>query len=364
MLIGIPREIKDHEFRVALPPDAVAQLTAAGHPVRVARGAGAGSGFDDDAYRAAGADVCAQEEAFGADLVLKVKEPQPTEIPLFGPEQTLFTFLHLAADRELTQNLLATGVTAIAYEAVQAADGRLPILAPMSQVAGALAVVVGANLLQRRHGGRGVLLPAIDGVPAGRVTVLGAGVVGTHATRVACGMGARVTVLDRSGAALTRIAHDFPAARTLPSTPESLATCLMETDLLVGAVLIPGAHAPSLVTRAMVRAMPKGSVIVDVAIDQGGCVEGIRATSHSDPAYAADGVIHCAIPNLPGVVPRTSTLALAAATMPYIKTLAGHGWRAAARLDPALKAGIRMTGGKLSHQGIADAFRLPYNAAF
>jgi alanine dehydrogenase len=359
VLIGIPKEIKDHESRVALPPDAVGRLVASGHRVRVAEQAGAGSGFADDAYRAVGADVVSQSAAFDAELILKVKEPLSQEIGNFSADKTLFTFLHLAGDRELTSNLLATGVTAIAYEAVQTADGRLPILIPMSQVAGALAVTVGAGLLQRSCGGRGVLVPSIEGVPGARVTVIGAGVVGGESVRIACAMGARVTVLDRSEAALARMAEQFPVT-TRVSTKDTLAEAVAQADLLVGAVLVPGSHAPRLVTRKMVQTMIAGSVIVDVAIDQGGCVEGIRTTSHSNPSYIEDGVVHCAIPNLPGVVPLTSTLALAAASLPYVQQLADHGWRNAVD-NPALRAGLRMSGGYMTHQGIADAFQLPYN---
>ncbi len=363
MRIGIPKEIKDHENRVALPPEAVAELTAEGHTVQVAENAGLGSGFPDSAYRAVGAEVVPQSTAFAAELVLKVKEPQPAEIGRFSEGQVLFTFLHLAADRNLTASLLATGVTAIAYEAVQRADGSLPILIPMSQVAGALSVTVGASLLEKAHGGRGVLLCPV-GDMAGDVTVIGAGVVGGYAARVAVGMGANVTVLDRDRGALERLTARFPAITTRLSTPQAVADAVAGCDLLVGAVLVPGSQAPKLVTRTMVRAMRPGGVIVDVAIDQGGCVEGIRTTSHTNPSYLQDGVVHCGIPNLPGVVPLTATRALARATLPYIKALAGAGWRAACSENPALRAGLRMTNGKMAHQGIAEMFDLPYNAGF
>jgi len=361
MRIGIPKEIKDHEFRVALPPDAVAALVEEGHRVRVEKDAGAGSGFSDQGYERAGAEVVDTAGAFDADLILKVKEPQPSEFARLHAGQVLFTYLHLAASRDLSASLLETGVTAIAYEAVEDAEGQLPILRPMSEVAGALAVVMGAAFLERRYGGRGLLLTGIPGVPAGSVTVLGAGVVGTSAVRVASGLGARITVLDRSEAALERIREAFPKVKVLLSTPDAVGSALAHTDVMVGAVLIPGSHAPRMVTREMIRRMPKGAVVVDVAIDQGGCVEGIRQTSHTDPTYVEDGVVFSAIPNLPGVVPLTSTRALARATLPYVKAIARLGWQAACRKDPGLAKGVRLTGGALAHQNIAEIFDLPYN---
>ena len=361
MIIGIPREIKDHEFRVALPPDAVAALTRDGHEVRVEADAGAGSGFADAEYEQAGAHVTDTKTTFDAELILKVKEPQRSEMGFFRAGQVLFTFLHLAASRETTTKLLATGVTAIAYEAVQDKDGRLPILKPMSEVAGALAVVNGASLMERPSGGRGVLLTGIEGIPGGDVTVLGAGVVGTAATRVAVGMGACVTVLDRADEALARIRKAFPSITTHISSPEQVEKAVTEADMVVGGVLIPGAHAPRMVTRQMLGHMRKGAVVVDVAIDQGGCVEGIRETSHTDPSYRENGIIFSAIPNLPGVVPLTSTRALAKATMPYVHALAQNGWRQAVDKDPGLMTGVRMTDGTMTHQGIAEQFALPYN---
>jgi alanine dehydrogenase len=360
-LIGIPKEIKDNEFRVGLPPDAVDALVAEGHRVRVEHGAGAGSGFSDPAYERAGATLVDAAGAFEAELVVKVKEPQPSELPRLREGQVLFTYLHLAASKTLTEGLLKTGVTAIAYEAVEDDRGGLPLLRPMSEVAGALAVVMGAAFLERRYGGRGLLLTGITGVPGGTVTVLGAGVVGTSAVRVATGMGARVVVLDRSKAALDRVHAAFPAARVALSDRETVAGAVARTDVLVGAVLVPGEHAPRMVTREMIRAMPKGSVIVDVAIDQGGCVEGIRETSHTEPTYVEDGVVLSAVPNLPGVVPLTSTRALARATLPYVKAIAARGWREAALADAGLARGIRMTGGCLCHSDIAENFGLPYN---
>jgi len=361
MRIGIPKEIKDNEFRVALPPDAVDALVEAGHRVRVEKDAGAGSGFSDQGYARAGAEVVDTARAFDADLVLKVKEPQPSEFVHLHPGQVLFTYLHLAASREVTASLLKTGVTAVAYEDVEDADGLLPILRPMSEVAGALAVVMGAAFLERRYGGRGILLTGTAGVPPGSVTVLGAGVVGTSAVRLATGMGARVTVLDRSEEALERVRAAYPRVRAVPSSPEAIASSLAHSDVLVGAVLIPGEHAPRVVTREMVRRMPRGSVIVDVSIDQGGCVEGIRQTTHTDPTYVEDGVVFSAIPNLPGVVPLTSTRALARATLPYVQAIARHGWEEAARRDPGLARGVVITGGHLTDQNIAEVFDLPYN---
>jgi len=361
MLIGIPKEIKDNEFRVGLPPDAVDALVAEGHRVRVERDAGTGSGFSDPAYERAGAEMVDAAGAFDADLLVKVKEPQTAELARLRKGQVLFTYLHLAASKALTEGLLKTGVTAIAYEAVEDAHGGLPLLRPMSEVAGALAVVMGAAFLERRYGGRGLLLTGITGVPGGTVTVLGAGVVGTSAVRVAIGMGARVVVLDRSKPALDRVHAAFPAARVALSDREAVAGAVARTDVLVGAVLVPGAQAPRMVTREMIRSMPRGSVIVDVAIDQGGCVEGIRETSHTEPTYVEDGVVFSAVPNLPGVVPLTSTRALARATLPYVKAIAARGWRAAALADPGLARGIRMTGGSLCHTDIAENFDLPYN---
>jgi alanine dehydrogenase len=361
MLIGIPKEIKDNEFRVGLPPDAVDALVAEGHKVRVERGAGVGSAFSDEAYERAGAQLVDAAAAFEADLLIKVKEPQPVELPRLRKGQVLFTYLHLAASKAVTEGLLNTGVTAIAYEAVEDAKGGLPLLRPMSEVAGALAVLMGAAFLERRYGGRGLLLTGITGVPAGTVTVLGAGVVGTSAVRVATGMGARVVVLDRSKAALERVHAAFPTAQVGLSDVQGVAGAMARTDLLVGAVLVPGEHAPRMVTREMIRTMPKGSVIVDVSIDQGGCVEGIRETTHTEPTYVEDGVVFSAVPNLPGVVPLTSTRALARATLPYVKAIASRGWREAALADPGLARGIRMTAGSLCHRDIAETFGLPYN---
>jgi len=360
VIIGIPKEIKDNEYRVALPPEGVAELVSAGHTVLVEHRAGEGSGFADADYAAAGAALVSTDAAFGAELILKVKEPQPGEIGRFHTGQVLFTYLHLAADGALTRGLMDTGVTAIAYEAVRDADGRLPLLAPMSAVAGALAVTMGTHYLERAYGGRGVLLPGIAGIEAGKVTVIGAGVVGMNATRVAVGMGARVTVLDRSPEALARITAAYPSVIVRESTVEAVAQAVADADIVVGGVLIPGAQAPRMVTRDMIAAMRSGSVIVDVAIDQGGCIEGIRATSHSAPVYVEDGIVFCAIPNMPGVVPLTSTRALAAATLPYIRRIASEGWRAAVASDAGLRQGLRMTDRHMTHQGLADAFSLPY----
>lgn len=360
MIIGIPREIKDNEYRVALPPEGVAELAADGHTVRVESGAGAGSAFSDADYSAAGAEIVSVEEAFGAELVLKVKEPQPGEIGRFGPEQVLFTYLHLAADGALTRGLMETGVTAIAYEAVQDENGRLPLLAPMSAVAGALAVTMGAHYLERPYGGRGVLLTGIPGIEGGHVAIIGAGVVGMNAARVATGMGARVTVLDRSPEALERLTAAYPSAVGRESTPDAVAAAVADADIVVGGVLIPGAQAPRMVTREMIAAMRNGSVIVDVAIDQGGCVEGIHPTSHTHPVYIEDGIVFCAIPNMPGVVPLTSTRALAAATLPYIRSIAKHGWKDAMAADPGLREGLRMTARHLTHEGLANTFSLPF----
>jgi len=360
VLIGIPREIKDNEYRVAMPPEGVAELVGDGHRVRVETGAGVGSGFTDQDYAVVGAEMVPIDKAFDVEMVLKVKEPQPSEMARFHADQVLFTYLHLAASRELTAGLLSTGVTAIAYEAVQGADGRLPLLAPMSEVAGALAVIMGAGYLSRPYGGRGLLMSGISGIPGGRVTVLGAGVVGSSATRVALGMGAQVTVVDRSPEALERLQRAYPQAQVRDSEAPSVKAAVVDADLVVGGVLIPGAHAPRMVTRDMISAMRKGSVIVDVAIDQGGCVEDIRPTSHSHPTYVDDGIVFSAIPNMPGVVPRTSTRALSLATLPYVRKVAKGGWKAAAAADPGLLQGVRMSAGKMANQGLADTFGLPF----
>lgn len=360
MNIGIPREIKAYEFRVAATPNTVRALVAAGHTVRVETGAGSGSGFSDDEYQAAGADIVRQaSDAWEQQLVLKVKEPQPEEYPFLREDLTLFTYLHLAAERELTEVLLASGTTAIAYETVQLANGALPLLTPMSEVAGRMSVQVGAHHLTRFMGGRGLLLGGVPGVPAGEVVILGGGMVGTNAAKMALGLGARVTILDVSHARLQYLDDVFGGRlQTLVSNTGNIEEVLSRADLLIGAVLIPGARAPRLVTREMLGLMREGSVIVDVAVDQGGCIETIRPTTHDKPSYVLDGVVHYGVSNMPGAVPNTSTIALSSQTLPYALQLAGDPIRALRR-DLALLNGLNTYRGHVTYEAVGMAFDLP-----
>ncbi|OFX03493.1 MAG: alanine dehydrogenase [Alphaproteobacteria bacterium RIFCSPHIGHO2_12_FULL_66_14] len=357
MRVGVPREIKDHEYRVGLVPSSVAELVRHGHEVLVEHGAGLGAGLDDDLYVAAGARIAADAAMVfaEAELIVKVKEPLPAERSRLRRGQVLFTYLHLAPDPEQTRALLASGVTAIAYETVTSPVGGLPLLTPMSEIAGRLAPQVGARYLERTEGGRGVLLGGVPGVPPAEVVVLGGGVSGTHAATIALGMGATVFVVDRSGEALRRIAAQFPGVRTIFSTHDALAHILRRADLLVGAVLVPGAAAPKLVTREMVAAMKSGSVIVDIAIDQGGCCETSRPTTHSHPTYLEEGVIHYCVTNMPGAVARTSTFALNNATLPFVLALADKGWRQAIADDPHLRNGLNVHAGQLTCRPVAEA---------
>jgi alanine dehydrogenase len=356
MHVAVPREIKDQEHRVGLVPDGVAALVARGHRVTVEAGAGAGIGLDDAAYAAAGAAIAADADAvWAADLVVKVKEPQPAERARLRPGQILFAYLHLAPDRAQTDELLASGASAVAFETVTAADGSLPLLTPMSEVAGRLAPQVGAHWLQKASGGRGVLLGGVPGVAPAGVLVLGGGVAGTQAAAVALGMGAQVTLMDRSAAVLRRIDAQFGGrVRTLFSTPEAVAGALPQVELVVGAVLVPGAAAPKLVTRAMLQRLPPGAVLVDIAIDQGGCFETSRATTHGEPTYVVDGIVHYAVANMPGAVPRTSTLALTSVTRPFVEALADRGLDAL-RADPHLRAGLNVHAGRLTCAPVAEA---------
>ncbi|WP_425093941.1 alanine dehydrogenase [Tropicimonas sp. S265A] len=362
MLIGCPTEIKPQEFRVGLTPNAAAEAVAHGHSVIVQAGAGVGAGFDDAAYIAAGAGIVdtAAEVFARADMIVKVKEPQAVERAMLREGQLLFTYLHLAPDPEQTRDLLASGVTAIAYETVTAPDGSLPLLAPMSEVAGRLAPQMGAWTLQKANGGRGVLMGGVPGVGPAEVVVIGGGVVGTHAARIAAGMGARVTVLDRS---LPRIRHlDEVFGATFTTRYASRAATAEEVaraDMVIGAVLVPGAAAPKLVSRAQLSDMKPGAAIVDVAIDQGGCFETSRATTHQDPIYEVDGIMHYCVANMPGAVARTSTLALSNATLPYMLTLADKGWRDAVADDPHLRAGLNVHAGKLTYRAVGEALGLP-----
>ena len=365
MRVGVPKEIKDHEYRVGLVPSSVAELVHHGHDVLIERGAGLGAGLEDELYIAAGARIAADAEAVfaGAELIVKVKEPLPIERARLRRGQILFTYLHLAPDPEQTRTLLASGVTAIAYETVTSPSGGLPLLTPMSEIAGRLAPQVGARYLERTEGGRGVLLGGVPGVPPAEVVVLGGGVSGTHAATIALGMGATVFVVDRSGEALRRIAAQFPGLRTIFSTRDALAHILRRADLLIGAVLVPGAAAPKLVTRQMVASMKPGSVIVDIAIDQGGCCETSRPTTHSHPTYVEEGVIHYCVTNMPGAVARTSTFALNNATLPFVLALADKGWRQAIADDPHLRGGLNVHAGQLTCRPVAEAQGLPYTPA-
>lgn len=355
MLIGVPREVKVDEFRVALVPAGVRALVAAGHRVVVQAGAGLEAGLSDHDYQEAGASLVSREEAWAADLVVKVKEPIAQEYPFLRPGLTLFTYLHLAAVPELGRQLSQRQVTAVAYETIQLEDGSLPLLTPMSEVAGRMAVQAGAHYLERQAGGRGVLLGGVPGVRRGRVTILGAGVVGTAALKIAVGIGAEVTVMDRNLRRLTYLDDIFGSRiTTLISLPDTVARYVAQADLLIGAVLVPGARAPRLVSEEMVRAMNPGSVIVDVSVDQGGCVATIHPTTHEDPIYVLHGVTHYGVSNMPGAVSRTSTFALTNVTLPYVLALAG-GPLEAARRDPALAKGFNVHAGGFCHPGVAEA---------
>ena len=361
MNIGVPKEIKIHEYRVGLVPAGVRELVDAEHRVLVQSGAGAGIGFDDAHYQAAGAAIAASAEAVFAasELIVKVKEPQLAECKRLRPGQTLFTYLHLAADRDQAMALLASGATAIAYETVTAPDGSLPLLTPMSEVAGRMSIQVGANCLQKANGGFGVLLGGVPGVAPAKVVVLGGGVSGTHAAEMAVGLRADVTVVDRSVRRLRELSSLFGSQlKTVYSTIEEL---VRDADLVVGAVLIAGAAAPKLVTRAMVRSMKAGAVLVDIAIDQGGCFETSRPTTHAEPTYVLDGVIHYCVTNMPGAVPRTSTVALTNATLPYVRSLADLGWRNAIGRDPGLAQGLNVHAGQVTHEAVASALGLEYH---
>ena len=358
MLIGCPKEIKPQEYRVGLTPAAAHEAVVHGHRVIVETGAGLGAGFDDAAYIAAGAEIIATpEEVFTrADMIVKVKEPQAIERKRLRRGQILFTYLHLAPDPEQTRDLLASGVTAIAYETVRDGAGALPLLAPMSEVAGRLAPQVGAWALQKANGGRGVLLGGVPGLAPAEVLVIGGGVVGTQAARVAAGMGADVTVLDRSLARLRYLDDVYRGTfRTRYASTETTADMITRADMVIGAVLIPGAAAPKLVTRAQLATMKPGAVIVDVAIDQGGCFETSHPTTHQDPIYEVDGVVHYCVANMPGAVARSSTLALGNATLPYMLSLADKGWRQACLADAGLMAGLHTHEGALTNDAVGKA---------
>lgn len=362
MIVGVPKEIKNNENRVALTPSGAYSLVQAGHSVWIETQAGAGSGFEDTEYAAAGAKVVGSAaEAWSADLVMKVKEPQPSEYGFFRPGLILFTYLHLAPEPELTQALKDQGVTAIAYETVEV-NKTLPLLTPMSEVAGRMSVQIGAQFLEKPHGGKGILLGGVPGVKRGKVTIIGGGVVGTNAARVAIGLGADVTIIDLNPDRLRQLEDIFGASvQTLMSNPQHIAEAVAESDLVIGAVLIPGAKAPKLVTESMVKTMRPGSVIVDVAIDQGGIFETVdRITTHSDPTYVKHGVVHYAVANMPGAVPRTSTLALANATLPYALEIASKGLYTALSERAALRKGVNVAAGAITYASVARDLHYEY----
>jgi alanine dehydrogenase len=355
MHIGIPREIKNHEYRVALTPEGARLLTEAGHRVSVESGAGDATGFTDDAYRAACAVIATTAaEVFGADLVMKVKEPQPDEVQLLREGQLLFCYLHLAAAPELARELMARGVTAIAYETVSTPGGVLPLLQPMSDIAGRLAPQMGALGLHTSHGGSGKLISGIPGVPPARVLIIGAGVVGMSAARASVGLGARVTLIDRQADKLARAEAQFGArVETRFSSPDTIADSLEYADIVIGAAQIPGRHAPRLISLASLKRMPPGAVLVDVAIDQGGIAETSRPTTHSHPFFVAEGIVHYCVTNMPGAVARTATKALTHATLPYVQALAAQGLAALAA-DAGLQAGLHVHAGRITHAGLAQ----------
>ncbi len=362
MRVGVPKEIKVHEYRVGLVPASVRELAAQGHAVLVESGAGAAIGFPDEAYRAAGAAIAANaEQVFAeAELIVKVKEPQPEEWRRLRPGQVLFTYLHLAPDPAQAKGLMESGATAIAYETVTDAAGGLPLLAPMSEVAGRMAVQVGARCLEKEAGGAGILLSGVPGVASGKVAVIGGGVVGSNATRIAHGMRARVKVLDKNARVLDALDREFNGAvDTIFATAEAIERAVLEADLVIGAVLVPGASAPKLVSRDMIRRMRPGSVVVDVAIDQGGCFETSRPTTHAAPTYVVDGVVHYCVTNMPGAVARTSAVALNNATLPFTLLLANQGWRAACAANPHLAGGLNVHEGRVTHPAVAQALGLP-----
>jgi len=359
MLIGVPKEIKPDEYRVALTPAGAEMLTQAGHPVAVETNAGVGSGFTDDFYIEAGATIVDSPDEVWAnsEMIMKVKEPIASEWPRMRKGQLIFTYFHFAADEPLTNAVVASGATAIAYETVELPTRELPLLTPMSEVAGRMAIQEGAKYLEKPQGGLGVLLGGVPGVLPGKVLILGGGVVGTHAAKMAAGLGARVHIMDINIERLRYLDDTMPAnVNMLYSTRYAIRKQIQDSDLIVGAVLIPGAKAPNLITREDLSLMRPGTVIVDVAVDQGGCVETIRPTTHHDPVYTVDGVIHYAVANMPGGVPRTSTLALTNATLPYAMALAGKGWKQACSDDRALKLGVNVVDGHVTYQGVADAF--------
>ncbi|AKT36414.1 alanine dehydrogenase [Chondromyces crocatus] len=362
MLIGVPKEIKTREYRVGMTPAGVRALVDNGHRVLVETAAGEGSGLSDDAYVRAGATIVGTAaDAWGAEMVVKVKEPLPAEYPYFRKGLVLYTYLHLAAEAELTRELARTGVQGVAYETIQLPDGSLPLLRPMSEVAGKISVQVGASCLQKERGGKGVLLGGVPGTRRGRVVILGGGVVGRNAATIAIGMGAQVTVLDVRADTMAYLEDVFGGAiETLYSNAANIEAAVERADLVVGAVLLPGAKAPRLVTRELIGRMEKGSVVVDVAVDQGGCIETCRPTTHDNPTYEVDGVVHYCVANMPGAVSHTSTWALTNVTVPYAVSIANKGLEAAAKADPAVMLGINTYGGHVTYGPVATAHRMEH----
>lgn len=363
MIIGLPKEIKDNEYRVGLTPAGVRALSDAKHQVVVEKSAGEGSGFDDNLYQKAGARILesAADVWSQSEMIVKVKEPIESEYPLMREGQLLFTYLHLAPDKKLTAELLKRKVTGIAYETITDKRGGLPLLTPMSEVAGRMAIQVGAHYLEKMSGGRGILLGGVPGVPAARVVIIGGGVVGTNAAKIAVGMGAHVTIIDNNLERLRELDDIFLSKiSTLASSAYMIQDAISLADLIVGAVLVPGASAPKLVTRNMLKDVPNGAVIVDVAVDQGGCIETTHPTTHSNPTFYVEGVLHYCVANMPGAVPRTSTFALTNATLPYAMKLANKGFLEAISRDPGLKAGVNTYAGYCSYEGVALSQGLPY----
>ncbi len=363
MHIGVPKEIKNMEFRVGLTPASVRELVDHGHQVLIESGAGDGIGMIDDDYLVAGAAIAATaDEVFHkSEMIVKVKEPQPAECRMMHEDQLLFTYLHLAADAQQAELLLESGVTAIAYETVTAPDNTLPLLAPMSEVAGRLSVQAGAWCLEKTCGGAGILLGGVPGVAPAKILIIGGGIVGQNAATIGVGMGADVTILDRSLPRLRKLDDDFSGrVKCIFSMAESVEEHALAADLIIGAVLVPGARAPKLITREMISRMKKGSVVVDVAIDQGGCFETSRPTTHADPTYIIDDVVHYCVANMPGAVPRTSAFALNNATLPYVQALAGKGYRQALADDPDLRNGLNIHRGQVTHQAVAESLGYVY----
>ncbi|MDR2388688.1 MAG: alanine dehydrogenase [Tannerellaceae bacterium] len=361
MIVGIPKEIKNNENRVALTPAGAKEFTQRGHTVYLQQGAGLGSSFADAAYQDAGARLLptAEDVYHTAEMILKVKEPVPAEYPLIRPGQLLFTYFHFASDRKLTLAMMERKAVCLAYETVENNDHALPLLIPMSEVAGRMSVQEGARFLEKPQGGKGILLGGVPGVKPARTLIIGGGVVGYHAARMAAGLGADVTLADLSPARLRYLSEVMPPnVKTLYSSTHNLEQELPATDLVIGAVLVAGAKAPHLLTRPMLQLLKPGSVLVDVAIDQGGCFETSRPTTHADPVYTVDGVIHYCVANIPGAVPQTSTLALTNATLPYALKIAGEGWQNACRKDPGLAKGLNIVEGKIVYPAVAEAFGL------